>query len=69
MSLKTRKRIKTPTGLFFTSIKIEVFVSYVFLVETVQSLLILMTFFKNKIEEFNISIYIIIWNVNVSKSC
>ena len=45
MSLKTRKWIKTPTGLFFTIIKIEVFVSYVFLVETVQTLLILMTFF------------------------
>ena len=45
MSLKTRERIKTLTGLFFTIIKIEGFVSYVFLVETIQSLLILMTFF------------------------
>ena len=42
---ENKKRIKTLTDLFFTSIKIEVFVSYVFLVETIQSLLILMTFF------------------------
>ena len=58
--LENKKRIKTLTGLFFTIIKIEGFVSYVFLVDSVQSLLILMTFLKNKIEEFNIFIYIII---------
>ena len=44
--LENKKRIKTLTGLFFTCIKIEGFVSYVFLVDSVQSLLILMTFFK-----------------------